>query len=65
MGHLIGPNMVPWNDFCHIKNLKFTLPLQCPINKIKLFMGEFGALRVKTDPKFFWISQTLTLSLSN
>ena len=33
MGHLFGPNMAPWNDFCYIKNLKFTLPLQCPINR--------------------------------
>ena len=27
MGHLIGPNIAHWYDFCHIKNLKFSLPL--------------------------------------
>ena len=26
MGHQIGPNAVPWYDFCHTKNLKFGPP---------------------------------------
>ena len=34
MGHLIGPNIAHWNDFCHIKNLKFP-PSPIPIGSPK------------------------------
>ena len=58
MGHLIGPNIAAWYDFCHIKNLKF--PLITPayayasINRVR---GRDDAYwvsqRVKRGPKKF------------
>ena len=36
MGLLIGPNAAPWNDFCHIKTLKFPPSpiIRMPVNGV-------------------------------
>ena len=41
IGHLIGPNVVAWYDFCHTKNLKFVPP---PIIRCVLIMGRNGKI---------------------
>ena len=38
MGHLIGPKIAAWYDFCHTKNLKFVPPP--PIIRCVLIMGR-------------------------
>ena len=51
MGLLIVHNIAHWYDFCHIKNAKLALPLQCPIKRIQFNRGEFGVHRANTDSK--------------
>ena len=49
MGHLIGPNVVSWYDFCYTKNMNFVPPpmIRCGPSPME---GENGLILYR-DPK--------------